>query len=373
VLRSQQTPPAADGRSGARGGERVNTTEPPSEVAAVDRADEGGNSGGLARGAVRVVLALALFAAVVFAVEQFVPGAGHRLARANAAWLAASVGLEMLAMGCYVLLFHAAFARAPHRLAVRRSAQIALGELGAFAILPTGLGGPVLRFWALRASGMPLRTAVVRSVSHGGVFNAPYVLAALVLGVGVSLRLLPGRVPVLTALAPVGVVLVTCAVVLGAVALGRAQFLRRDGGWRTRLRSGLAVVPDGVRDLAPVLRRPSSSLGALGWWACDCAALWAAFHACGGAPALTVLILAYMLGQLGTAFVPLPGGIGGVEPLMLGILVASAVNIGLAAAAIVCYRAISLGAQGAAGALAFTTLTADLGRLNGRGKRGTRQ
>jgi uncharacterized membrane protein YbhN (UPF0104 family) len=315
----------------------------------------------------RVAFALALFGAVVLTVSQLVPGAGHRLAQAKPVWLAACLGLEILALTSYALLFHAVFARAPHRLAPRLSAQIALGELGAFAILPSGLGGPVLRFWALRASGMPLRTVVIRSFSHGGVFNGPYVLAALVLGVGVSLRLLPGRAPVLTALAPIGVVLVTCGLVLAAAALGRAGFLRRSGVWRERIRVALATVPEGVRDLAPVLRRPTAWIGALGWWAGDCAALWAAFHACGGAPALTVLILAYMLGQLGTAFVPLPGGIGGVEPLMLGILVASGVNIGLAGAAIVCYRAISLGAQGAAGALAFTALTGDLGRFRLRG------
>jgi uncharacterized protein (TIRG00374 family) len=316
------------------------------------------------------VLALALFAAVVFAVDQFVPGAGHRLARASGGWLAASVGLELVALASYALLFHAVFSRAPHRLAGRRSAQIGLGELGAFALLPTGLGGPVLRFWALRASGMPLRTAVVRSFSHAGVFNAPYVLAALVLGVGVSLRLLPGHAPVLTALAPVGLVIVVCSIVLGLAVLSRANFLRLGGVWRARVRSGLAVVPEGVRDLLVTVRRPLALVGALGWWAGDCAALWAAFHAVGGGPALTVVILAYMLGQLGSAFVPLPGGIGGVEPLMLGILVASGVNIGLAGAAIVCYRAISLGAQGAAGALAFTALTADLGRVRRRGKRG---
>jgi uncharacterized membrane protein YbhN (UPF0104 family) len=345
----------------------VNAAEPPPEGGWVDDADDPRRLPRLAGGALRVVFALALFAVVVLAVEAFVPGAGHRIARANAAWLAVAVALEILALASYALLFHAVFARAPHHLAVRRSAQIALGELGAFAILPTGLGGPVLRFWALRASGMPLRTAVVRSVSHAGIFNAPYVLAALILGVGVSLRLLPGRAPVLTALAPVGVVLVTCAIVLGAAALSRAGFLRQDGVWRARMRVALTTVPDGVRDLAASIRRPGALLGAMGWWIGDCAALWAAFHACGGAPAVTVLVLAYMLGQLGTAFVPLPGGIGGVEPIMLGILVASGVNIGLGAAAIVCYRAISLGAQGLAGALAFTRLTADLGRPRSRG------
>ena len=269
------------------------------------------------------MLAVALFAAVVFAVEQFVPGAGHRLSQARPAWLTASLGLELLALGSYVALFHAVFARAPYRLAVRRSAEISLGELGAFALLPTGLGGPVLRFWALRASGMPLRTAVVRSISHGAVFNAPYLLAALALGVGVSLQLLPGHAPTLTALAPLGVVVVTVAVALGAAALSRAEFLGEAGLWRARVREALSTVPDGIRDLGPVLRRPNALLGALGWWVGDCAALWAAFHAVGGAPALTVVALAYMLGQLGSALVPLPGGIGGVEPVMLGILVAS--------------------------------------------------
>jgi uncharacterized protein (TIRG00374 family) len=310
--------------------------------------------------ALRIAIALALFAAVVFTVDQFVPGAGRRLAHARPAWLIAALGLELLALAAYAVLFDAVFARAPYRLGARRSTQIALGELGAFALLPTGLGGPVLRYSALRASGMPLRTAVVRSISHGAVFNGPYLIAALVLGVGVSLRLLPGRAPVLTALAPIGVVLVTCAVVLAAVALSRANFLAEAGIWRRRVRSALTTVPDGIRDLGIAIRRPAASLGALGWWVGDCAALWAAFYAVGGPPALTVIVLAYMLGQLGSAFVPLPGGIGGVEPVMLGILVASGVNIGLGGAAIVCYRAISLGAQGAAGALATATLFADI-------------
>jgi uncharacterized membrane protein YbhN (UPF0104 family) len=192
------------------------------------------------------------------------------------------------------------------------------------------------------------------------------VAAALVLGAGVSLRLLPGHAPVLTALAPLGVVLVACVIVLGAWALSRADFLRQDGAWRPRLRAAFETVPDGVRDLVPALRRPGALLGSVGWWSGDCAALWAAFHACGGSPELSVLVLAYMLGQLGSALVPLPGGIGGVEPVMLGILVASGVNIGLGAAAIICYRAVSLGAQGAVGALAFTTLAAELRRTSRR-------
>jgi uncharacterized membrane protein YbhN (UPF0104 family) len=68
-----------------------------------------------------------------------------------------------------------------------------------------------------------------------------------------------------------------------------------------------------------------------------------------------------MLGQLGNTL-PLPGGVGGVEPLMLGVLTASHVDLGLGAAAIIVYRFISLGIQAAAGAVAVATLLPALQR-----------
>jgi uncharacterized membrane protein YbhN (UPF0104 family) len=71
-------------------------------------------------------------------------------------------------------------------------------------------------------------------------------------------------------------------------------------------------------------------------------------------------VLGYMLGQLGNAL-PLPGGVGGVEPVMLGVLTASGVGAGVGAAAIVCYRAISLGIQAALGAVAVATLASRVG------------
>jgi uncharacterized membrane protein YbhN (UPF0104 family) len=53
---------------------------------------------------------------------------------------------------------------------------------------------------------------------------------------------------------------------------------------------------------------------------------------------------------------PLPGGIGGVEPVMLGILVASGVDAGLAGAAIACYRAVALGLQTLTGVASVASL-----------------
>jgi uncharacterized membrane protein YbhN (UPF0104 family) len=313
---------------------------------------------GTGRTLARVALAVGLFAAVAFAVDQLVPGASRHLSQADPWWLVLAFSLEIAACAAYALLFYAVFAREPWVLTFRRSAEIGLAELGAFAVLPTGFGGPAVRFWALRAGDMPWRVIVVRSIAHFGIFNLPYVAAAVVLGVGVSLDLLPGHAPVLTALAPSALVITSLAIAGGAALLARVQ-RSSEPRWRTRARSWLATVPEGVTDLGSCLRRPQSLLGALGWWVGDCAVLWASFQAVGGAPALSVVILAYMLGQLGTTL-PLPGGVGGVEPLMLGILAASGVDTGLAGAAIICYRAIALGVQGALSAIAFAMLVTEL-------------
>jgi uncharacterized membrane protein YbhN (UPF0104 family) len=78
-------------------------------------------------------------------------------------------------------------------------------------------------------------------------------------------------------------------------------------------------------------------------------------HAVHGSAPLGVIVLAYLLGQLGNAL-PLPGGVGGVEPLMLGVFTASGVPVGLAAAAIVLYRFVSLGLQAVIGSVAVASL-----------------
>jgi putative heme transporter len=310
--------------------------------------------------AVRAVIVAALFAVVVLLLGGLVPGARGRLADADAGWLAAAVALELVACLGYVALFHAVFARPPIPLRPRRSAQIALAELGGFAIVPAGLGGPAARIWGLRRAGMSWRMLGVRSVAHVPIFNAPYIAAAVVLGVGVLVDAAPGRAPTAVALVPIGVV-VGALLVIGAIAAAvRLRRLDRPTGWRHRVREVLRVVPDGVREVPALVRDPRAVLGAVGFWAGDCAVLWAAFHAVGAAPDVGVVVLGYMLGQLGNAL-PLPGGVGGVEPVMLGVLTASGVGAAEGAAAIVCYRAIALGVQATLGAVAVGMLAPEIG------------
>lgn len=306
------------------------------------------------------MLAAALFAGVVLLLGSLVPGARSRLAEADPAWLAVAVALELTACAGYVLLWHAVFARPPYPITPLRSTQIALAEVGGFAIVPAGAGGPAARIWGLRRAGMSWRTLGVRTVSHAPVFNAPYIVAAALLGIGVVAGAGPGDAPTAVALAPAGVV-VGAVVVFGVLsAAAHWKRLDRPSGWRHTLHEALLVVPDGLRDVPAVLRRPAASIGALGYWVGDCAVLWASFEAVGDVPPLGVIVLGYMLGQLGNVL-PLPGGVGGVEPVMLGVLTASGVDAGAGAAAIVCYRAIALGVQSGLGAIALATLAPEIG------------
>jgi uncharacterized membrane protein YbhN (UPF0104 family) len=180
-----------------------------------------------------------------------------------------------------------------------------------------------------------------------------------VLGVGVSLKLLPGHAPVLTALAPLGLVGAVLLCAGAAASFARADRPAGQSLRQRRTRAALATIPEGIADFRELSRDPRPLLGSVCWWTGDCAALWAGFQAVGGRPALSVLILAYMLGQLGNTL-PLPGGVGGVEPLMLGIFSASGVDLGLAGAAVICYRTIALGIQGILGAGAFASLVSDI-------------
>jgi uncharacterized membrane protein YbhN (UPF0104 family) len=304
---------------------------------------------------------LVALAAVIAAVDLLVPGARRHLQSADPLWLAAAVALEGLALVSYVAFFHAVFSRPPSPVRLRRSAEIGLGELAGFALAPGGAAGPVVRFWALRSGGMSWRTIGERSVVYAIIFNVPYIGAALVLGLGVVLGVTPGSASTIVALAPLGLVAGTVALIAAIAAIARSRWMGDDVRWKRNVRAVLAVVPAGIRELPSFVRRPARTVGAFGYWGFDCAVLWAAMEACGGSPPVAVIVLAYMLGQLGN-LLPLPGGIGGVEPLMLGIFTASGVHAGLAAAAIVCYRAIALGLQSTTGAVAVSTLVPDVRR-----------
>jgi uncharacterized membrane protein YbhN (UPF0104 family) len=308
----------------------------------------------------RVVALAVLLIAGALAIARLVPGSGSRLNDAAAGWVAAEVFVELGAIVAYVLQFHDAFSAPEHSLSLVRSAEVAVGELGAFLVVPTGAGGPALRIWALLRSGFTVPVLMRRIVIQTVIFNLPYLATALVLGATVALGVGPGRAPPEVALAPLGVAAVAVALIGLMTAFAGGRQREPSAGWRRLGWQTIQAVPDGLRELPAGLRQPILVIGASLYWAGDCAVLVLAFHAAHGSVSLAVILPAYMLGQLGNAL-PLPGGVGGVEPIMLGVLTASGINAGLGGAAIVLYRFVSLGLQTAGGTIAVAFLLRTLG------------
>jgi uncharacterized membrane protein YbhN (UPF0104 family) len=208
---------------------------------------------------------------------------------------------------------------------------------------------------------MPFRVLMTRSVIHAAIFNVPYVAAAILLGLSVLVGVGAGHAHTVLVLAPLALVALSISLAGIAAVVARRTAGRQRSRWGRIGRDVIEAIPEGVRELPTRVREPGLLISSVGYWAGDCGVLIAAFHAAHGSAPIAVIVLAYMLGQLGNAL-PLPGGIGAVEPAMLGVLTSSGVSLGLGAAAVVLYRFVSLGLQSTAGVVAISTLIASLRR-----------
>ena len=94
----------------------------------------------------------------------------------------------------------------------------------------------------------------------------------------------------------------------------------------------------------------------------DIAVLDVSFRAFGYSPALGVLVLGYLIGQLGN-LVPVPGGIGGTEGALVGMFAIYNVDVSLAAAAVFAYRLFQLMIPALLGVPSFFLLRRRLARV----------
>ena len=123
------------------------------------------------------------------------------------------------------------------------------------------------------------------------------------------------------------------------------------------------AVTEGVRDGLMLLRQRSRGViaGSLGTTAFDLAALGMCFRASGGSPPVGVLLLGYLIGQLG-GNLPLPGGLGGIEGGLVGTFALYHQPIVQATAAALVYHAIALWMPALLGSAAFLKLRQTLAR-----------
>jgi uncharacterized protein (TIRG00374 family) len=139
------------------------------------------------------------------------------------------------------------------------------------------------------------------------------------------------------------------------------------GPWRRRIMIASRFVRHslghGVRDgLAMMRERPigvfAGSFGVMGF---DLAVLGLCFKAFGYTPPVGVLVVGYLIGQLG-GNVPLPGGIAGLDAGLIGVFALYHQPLAASAAAVLIYHAISLWIPGLLGSMAFVQLRRTLKR-----------
>ncbi len=314
----------------------------------------------------RRVLVLALAAVVIVAVITLVPGLASlrsRFAHGNPWWLALGAVLKLLSGLCYVAVFRAVFCP---RMRWGTSMQIGLSELGANAVFPVGgAGGLALGAWALRRGGMDVGRIARRSVAFFLLTSLPNVLGVIIIGLGLAGGVFAGYSGLALTLLPA---LVAAAAIAASIAIGRwagSAERRRSArvGEASRVAQVLRALSDGVTEALSLLREhdPWLLLGLVGYLAFDVMVLWATFHAFGSAPTLAIVWMGYLIGELG-GLIPLPGGLGGVELGLVGMLVLYRVPVGAATAAVLGYRAIGLVVPAAVGAVAFVLLRRSIAR-----------
>ena len=294
------------------------------------------------------------------------PRRGARPARATrrpAGWPSA-VALEALSCGSYVLMFRPVFCRADvvaDELRRSRWSELAAGSL----VPASGAGGLALGAWILHRGGMPADRIARRSVAFFLIKSSVNFVAVAVLGTLMAVGLVGPHLSLLLDRAARGAVRRGDRARAGDPAAGPGRDARPG-----RLEAGAArsSPPGGPSSAAraeavEILRSRDLPViaGAIGYWAFDNAVLWATFEAVGADVPISIVLMGYLIGQLG-GLLPLPGGVGGIDGGLIGTLIVYGAPAAPTAAAVLAYRVILFWLPLVGGAIAFAFLRRALDR-----------
>jgi uncharacterized membrane protein YbhN (UPF0104 family) len=306
-----------------------------------------------------------LLLGVLLLIAALAPGLGDvrdRLGDARPGWLAAVIVFEILSCLSYVLMFRPAFCAS---MRWRSAAEIGLSEVGTGSIIPaSGAGGVALGAWVLSRGGMAAETIARRSVAFLLLKSAVNFMAVIVVGLLTFFDILAPSQPWWLTVLPAGMsaAVITVIVLIGRLPEGEPARPEQPRHRRAWLLTRRALVR-GVSEAGTLLKRrdPVLLAGIVGYWAWDNLALWAAFHAVGEAPGASVILLGYLIGQLG-GLLPIPGGIGGIDGGLIGTLIVYGAPGATATAAVLAYRIVLFWIPLLLGGAAFISLRRSMRR-----------
>ena len=303
--------------------------------------------------------------AVLILIAWVAPGLGEvreLLPDAAPGWVAIAIGFEALSFASYIVMFAPVFCRG---LSWRRSWQIGGSELAVGSLVPaSGASGLAFGAWVLHEGGMDADRIAHRSVAFFLIKSSVNFFAVAIIGLLMYTSLFGVDEPWTLTLLPAMMSVAVIVAVMVIPRFGPGDDPNPDASRSTRfIAASRRALINGTEGAIDIVRSGNIRViaGAIGYWAFDNAVLWATFRAFGYRPEISIVLMGYLIGQLG-GLLPIPGGVGGIDGGLIGTLIVYGAPAAVVAAAVLAYRVILFWLPLIAGTIAFFSLRRDMPR-----------
>lgn len=311
------------------------------------------------------VFVYVLMLLIVGAIIKLVPRIWKDVSEGNPLYVALAIPFEILSIAGYVLLFWAVYGAAAKRkdqgadtarpLGLKESMQLTTSRLALGDTLPGGgATGFAVQFWALSRAGFNAAQISRTTTAFLVLSNTVTTVMIFVLGILIGAGITQGHLhPAITWISA-GLALAVMITLLLFARKGR-DFVPTDPAdekpitgrfakTRTLMRQVGDRLPPGANDAMHIIRRPWAIVGMLANPGFDFCAFYLGIASVGDPLPLSIMLMAYFIGQVGS-LIPLPGGIGGVQGLAIGVLVAGGADASAATAGVLVWTGVALGTQ----------------------------